>query len=191
MGNVCCHIQTVGMKYFSDDIQDDALKRYGKSYLLLGALELILRKKMTVALSNFTEEKGYTTWREWFESSDTKSPYSLRAINQAKSQGLRDNVSIESQLPLSFWRYLLISKHYSNLWLPTLHLVFPELETPKARNSFHSISEKMGKALDLRNRVAHYNFYRISIIDAEETNLRSIISVMGEELVETEAGIES
>ncbi len=38
---------------------------------------------------------------------------------------------------------------------------------------------------------AHYNFYRISIIDAEETNLRSIISVMGEELVETEAGIES
>ena len=173
------------MKYFSDDIQDEALKRYGKSYLLLGALELIVRNKMTVALSNFAEYKGYPTWHEWFEFSDIKSPYLLRAINKAKAQGSRDGASIESQLPLSFWCYLLISKHYSNLWLPTLHLVFPEIEAPKARKSFHEISEKMGNALDLRNRVAHYNFYKISIIDAEESNLISIISAMGDELVKT------
>ena len=100
LGNVCYHPQTLEMKYVSDDIQDDALKRYGKSYLLLGALELIVRKRMTVALSSFAEHKGYPTWHDWFEFSDIKSPYLLRAINQAKSQGLRDSASIEIELPI-------------------------------------------------------------------------------------------
>ena len=178
------------MKYSSNNFQDEALKRYGRSYLLLGDFELIVRKKMIVTLSDFAKGKGHTMWHEGLEFSDVGSQYLLRTINKAKSQARRDNVTIESQVPLSFWRYLLISKHYSNLWLPALHLVFPMLDAPKERNSFHSISEKMGWALDLRNRVAHYNFYKISIIEAEETNLRSIISAMGEKLIETKAGVE-
>ena len=87
-----------------------------------------------VTLSDFAKGKGHTMWHEGLEFSDVGS------------------------------QYLLISKHYSNLWLPALHLVFPMLDAPKERNSFHSISEKMGWALDLRNRVAHYNFYKFLLL---------------------------
>ncbi|MSO63958.1 MAG: hypothetical protein CK518_02335 [Actinobacteria bacterium] len=120
------------------------------SYFLIGLLEVSLREHVPLALSNYHATRDTLRWYE-------KLP-----LNEKGSEALQKAVAMnpeapEHHLPLPFWRYLFSARNYGSLWLPVLHMVFPQLLDAKNISSFKLIDKYFDSALRLRNNVAHYN----------------------------------
>ena len=125
-------------------------RRFEYSYFLVGLLEIKLRTSIPRILNlnpNTTDAKC------WY----TTLPSNERSSKTLRVALLIDNENPENYLPLSFWRYLLSSKNYGSLWLPTLYQLFPQIDSPKSLRNFKIVDKHLDSALRLRNNVAHYN----------------------------------
>ena len=122
----------------------------GKSYFLIGLLEITLRESIPLTLRNYHHMSREQPWYEGL------------LLNAKGEAALSSAISIDSSHPeqyltLPFWRYLFSSKNYGSLWLPVLHQVFSELKEPKDISTFRIVDKHFDTALRLRNNVAHYN----------------------------------
>jgi|GEM_PF-1582323 len=152
----------------------NSVLKYQKIYSLFGILENEIRTRITATLCEYSNSKGYP---EWF----LVLPYSLKG-NAAIQRAIKVNgfkiEGFENYLPFSFWRYILSSNHYTVLWTPVLHSIFPNLEMPKSQITFHSVQLKMQHALEIRNRLAHYNFESSKFISVEQSTLLWLLEAM-------------
>ena len=125
-------------------------RRFEYSYFLVGLLEIKLRTSIPEIINLNPQVTGTKRWY-------TTLPLNERSSHALEIALLIDNENPEHYLPLSFWRYLLSSKNYGSLWLPTLYQLFPLLDSPKSFRNFKLIDKHMDSALRLRNNIAHYN----------------------------------
>ena len=153
------------------------LIRYSQTYILIGQLELILRSRLIQTLSTFSEEKGYAEWHDVLRVKGIGEV----ALEEAKKRLLsraHSGEGIENFLPLSFWRYLLSSRQYGALWLPSLYRVFPEVDKPKDIRVFRLIDKNMDTALRLRNSVAHFNMQSLPNIEFSKKKVQWLIDAL-------------
>ena len=141
------------------------------SYFLLGLLEISLRNKIPITLS----EKCGSSQPYW---------YSQLPLNERGQISLMRALQInrkcpENYLPLSFWRFLLSNKNYGSLWLPSLHRIFPEIPSPKRMNIFKTIDKNMDTALRLRNSVAHFNCDALSTMPYSQMRVKWLLTNLG------------
>ncbi len=143
-------------------------------YSLFGILENEIRTRITATLREYSNSKGYSEWFLVLPNSLKGNAAIQRAIkvNGFKIQGF------ENYLPFSFWRYILSHNQYTALWTPALHGVFLNLETPKSQATFLSVQLKMQHALEIRNRLAHYNFQSSGSILVEQSTLLWLLEAM-------------
>ena len=87
--------------------------------------------------------------------------------------------SPEDYLPLSFWRFLLSNKNYGQLWLPSLHAVFPGISLPKRIDSFKTVDKNMDTALRLRNNVAHFNLEAVKHMPFSQEKTKWLLINLG------------
>ena len=150
------------------------LQRFSELYTLFGYIELELRLRVVVALSNYAESKSYS---EWFYVVPREKQFSI-AIRQALKKNRGNYVEFERFLPFTFWKDLFHKKYFLLLWLPALHKAFLGLANPRNLDSLKSISRKLEHAHQIRNRLAHYNFQDSGNFETEKEVLESIITAL-------------
>lgn len=151
------------------------LRRYAVLYFMLGLIERELRVRSMITLSSLASEKGYREWI-YIVPATKKNIKSMR--NAYKKNGLRID-GIENHLPFSFWRHLFDGKNYTQLWIPALYLIFPNLENPLHKRSYWQVGNQMAKANRIRNRVAHFDIELDSDYEKEKSTLLWLIQKMG------------
>lgn len=123
-------------------------------YQWLGILEIYMRNAMVSALRNqaadVTKDPFLTHWKDL--TRETKNAY-LKAANRLSVKGKSLSFdTLISELPFSFWRYLLSSKYESTLWTSHFRHAFPSLH-PRRRTVVYEAVESV---VYLRNRIAHH-----------------------------------
>jgi len=156
---------------------EDQLNRLSILFVMFGYIELELRKRIVVTLSNLAIEKGYSQWFLILPKNNQRAIAIRRAvkINRGIYSGL------ENYLPFGFWNELFNRKFYLELWLPALHRVFLGLQNPKTRASFSLIAGNIEKAHQIRNRFAHYNLKDAGNFEFEKEVLTSLIYALDPE----------
>ena len=139
------------------------LIRYSSTYLLIGALELILRERVISTLSTYSAVKGYT---QWFSILPTKE--------------LRESTLKEIQF--GFYRQVLSQKYFTELWVPATHLMFSGLPSASSLKSCQMVENPMHYATQTRNRGCHFIFDNIHNVEHEEANLKWLIKALGKEV---------
>ena len=135
---------------------------YSQLYVLIGMLENVLQRVIPKVLTIHAERRGFNYWYEGLSLSDKGEKALATALDRTRQRGNEsDGLSAHKYLPLSFWRYLIRSTTYTELWTPSLFGAFPNLVAGKEFASFKILDEKLGTALGIRNRVAHYELGEI------------------------------
>ncbi len=155
-------------------IFETQLRCYATLYYILGILENELRLRVVITLSNHALEKGYA---EWFTIlvQDKKCAKSIR---QVTNNSMNYRGGIAGKLTFGFWTRLFVGRNYSLLWTPALHQVFPALERPLELQSFHRVCTNMFRANQIRNRIAHYEFYETLEFEQEKSVLMWLLDRM-------------
>ena len=133
------------------------LKSYSTLYFSIGIVELKLRNAIPAALSIST--KKYQQG-DWFENLPL-TPKGEIALHKALQHSFRRRTPGSKQfpedfLPLSFWRYLIRTSTYTELWIPSLRHAFPNLRNAKEFSTFKDLESDFHTLLKARNRIAHY-----------------------------------
>ena len=128
-------------------------RKYVSLYFLIGIIERELRKRVVTTLGDFAAGNGYLEWLMMVPESyeNTKNISMAREKNDGNDDGL------EKHLPFAFWRRLFVGEHFESLWIPALHEVFPALTDPLSRKSADQVGQRLFKANQIRNRVAHFD----------------------------------
>ncbi|MCX6439964.1 MAG: hypothetical protein NTZ91_01460 [Actinobacteria bacterium] len=147
--------------------------QFAFSYLLIGLLEVTLRREIPVTLSKDNQGEDV----HWY----SHLPLNERGQNSLNIALQISRKSPENYLPLSFWRFLLSNKNYGSLWLPSLHRVFPEISSPKRINIFRTIDKNMDTALRLRNNVAHFNLDALKNMHYSQERVKWLLINLGVE----------
>ena len=153
------------------------LGEFTSAYILIGSLELRLREAIPRVLKGYAYKKGYAEWHDVLRVKGIGEV----ALEEAKKRLLsraHSGEGIENFLPLSFWRYLLSSRQYGALWLPSLYRVFPEVNKPKDIKIFRLIDKNMDTALRLRNSVAHFNMQSLPNIEFSKKKVQWLIDAL-------------
>lgn len=109
-----------------------------------------------------------------------------KALDKAVKLGpKRESGAPEHFLHLSFWRYLVRKPYYTSLWVPRLHKGFSGLEDPKSIGTFKELDSKFGRALKVRNHIAHYSMDWGFDAEVEIKNLLWLIKALDAKLVES------
>ena len=144
-------------------------------YYLLGTLEIRLRRKLPIALSNLADANGYSQWFDVLPNTKENQ----RALATAFERNSQTIIGIEDFLPFSFWSHLFQRELYSVLWTPCLYKVFNGLRKPQSKSSFRCVSRNMRRASRIRNRVAHFNLANAGNHEEEVSVLNWLINAMG------------
>jgi len=153
-------------------------------YFLIGVFEVELRRKMKITLSVRAEKLGNSQWYEGLPLSKKGAETLEKALKVLERRARFQGEEVEDLLPLSFWRYLLTARNFTQLWIPTLVHLFPALNNPENFGVFQIIDNRMSRLLRLRNRVAHYNLNQRIIFPEEIANIYWLLAAMGVKLVE-------
>lgn len=133
------------------------LQDYARIYFSVGILELQLRKCIPEVLTVFAMQNRGKTWFDDLPLTSKSSIALKAAITLAERRGRIGEVhDPQDYLPLSFWRYLIRSSTYTELWIPSLHQAFPKIKDPKHISTFRTIEADFQLVLRIRNQVAHY-----------------------------------
>ena len=147
------------------------LRKYGEIYSAIGTLELVLRRKIpTVLLVNSQKSEN---WYEGLPLTEKGQKTLTGALERARRGRLNGQAGMpENFLPFSFWRYLLRSSTYTELWIPSLNLAFPALEERRTFLSFRRLEREMEATLRARNQMAHYEL--TANLDASEVTNKTL-----------------
>jgi len=142
------------------------LVEYSQLYVLIGMLEDALQRVIPAVLKPYAQKHGLRYWYEGLPLSD-KGENALRvALNRSRMRAnANDGLNAHKYLPLSFWRYLIRSTTYTELWTPALYRAFPNLTSAKEFSTFKILDKKLGTALMIRNYVAHYELEEIHRVE--------------------------
>ena len=160
------------------------IRDYSQIYALLGIFETRLRIAIPSVLRVETVTQSSFRWYDTFALSPRGAEALAKAQGQAvKLRTTREYSEPEHFLHLSFWRYLIRRPYYSSLWVPTLHKGFSGFDNPKSLNTFKELDSRFGRALKVRNHVAHYSMGWQCDVDEEIRNLLWLIKALDPELV--------
>jgi hypothetical protein len=159
---------------FDNGIIETQLRRYAVLYFMLGLIERELRKRVVTTLSSFAHKKGRATWFSILPQTKVLSLSIQKAVrrNGNRTQG------VEEYLPFGFWRRIFVGSNFISLWIPALHLVFPELVNPLEKRSFDRVGTHLHRASQIRNRVAHYDIREAADFEQEKSALMWLILAM-------------
>ena len=138
-----------------------SIERYADTFKLIGTLELVLRDQLITTLSSYALEKGYPQWQNVLPKSIVTR-------------------SVGTEIKLGFARQVLSQKYYTDLWVPTTHLIFSGLPNASSLKGCQMVENRMHYATQTRNRVCHFIFDNIHNVDHEEANLKWLIKALGE-----------
>lgn len=149
------------------------LIEYSQLYVLIGMLENALQRVIPAVLTIHAQKRGFNSWYEGLPLSDKGEKALSVALKRAQLRAnARKGIHAHKYLPLSFWRYLIRSTTYTELWTPTLFGAFPNLADAKEFTSFKVLDKELGTALRIRNHVAHYE---LEEIQRTEESVRAIL----------------
>jgi hypothetical protein len=151
------------------------LRRFVSLYFLIGIIERELRKRVVITLGDYAAELGYLEWQEVVP--DTYENRKNISMAVEKNQGALDG--IEKHLPFAFWRRLFTGEYFVTLWVPALHLVFPSLSHPLSQKAADQVGQRLFKANQIRNRIAHFDFEGAERYETEKKVLVWLINAMG------------
>jgi predicted helicase len=151
------------------------LRMYANLYFIIGILEIRLRKRIVITLSELATKRNYSAWTELVPKSFANS----RSLQKALKKNRNQIIGIENFLSFSFWRHLFDGANYTVLWIPSLHKVFPNLENPLTFKSYAQIGNYLARASLIRNRVAHFNFLEAGEHEREKEVLFWLITRLG------------
>ena len=151
------------------------LRRFVSLYFLIGILERELRKRVVITLSDLASEFGYLEWLSVIPDNYE----SRKNISMAIEKNSGDPDGIEKHLPFAFWRRLFMGEHYESLWIPALHQIFPKLNNPLTRETADQVGQRMYKANQIRNRIAHFDIEGAERYETEKKVLMWLINAMG------------
>ena len=150
----------------------------------LGMLELIVRNAMNAALMTWAEAHSAEHWLDLVELDQPMRVTVARAKKTAMAGERKSNPEdLAWHLPFGFWRYLVLPRRHTSLWVPALHGAFPlgNVDLTKRRQE---TARDLELLVRLRNRVAHHDpiFRRELLLDYEVALrlARSIDPVAGE-----------
>jgi hypothetical protein len=147
-------------------------------YKLLGVIELSLRHVIPSTLSKIFIGNPSAHWFDPFEFDTVLNKEFRRAL----AQNLGSLQNIEESLTFRFWVAILSTEHYEKIWRKHLNLVFPNLPNPSSRGSYRSLRNRLTKAQNLRNTVAHYKISKLRDLPFQKENLEFIIFALGSEI---------
>lgn len=151
------------------------LKRYVVLYFLLGVVEHEFRARVPIVLSDAAFTLGKLDWWEVLP----QTPQNVRSIKRAIEKNGDSAVGFEQKLPFSFWRFIFVGENYLTLWNEYLQGIFPSLERPLEKRSYDQICNRIYRAYELRNKVAHYEFLAVQRFENEKRGLLWLIHAMG------------
>ena len=158
-----------------DHLYEKVLIHFATIFLLLGVTERRLRKRIPVTLSEYGKTIGRGPWWSLLSESDSQRIRIARAI--AKNDGDLEN--FERFLTLRFWRDIFRGNCYRKLWIPVLHTVFPGLEFPLNSRSYGRVTFYLEKAVQIRNRVAHFDETDTEDYKKEEEIMIRLVEALG------------
>ena len=150
------------------------LRRFVILYFLIGVIERELKSRVPVTLGELAADFGYL---EWVDVVPTNFE-NRKNLSIAQEKNLGSSRGVEHHLPFAFWRRLFAGEYFETLWIPALHKVFPALSNPLQRSSADKVSQRLYKANQIRNRVAHFDIEGAERFDTEKKVLMWLINAM-------------
>jgi hypothetical protein len=151
------------------------LRRFVTLYFLVGIIERELRTRVVITLGDLAAESGYLEWLDMVPNSYENG----KNISMAIEKNFGNHDGIEKHLPFAFWRRLFTGEHYESLWVPALHQIFPSLKNPSDRVTADQVGQRMYKANQIRNRIAHFDIEGAERFETEKKVLMWLINGMG------------
>lgn len=149
-----------------------ALSIYLRLYLLLGVIELTLRKVIPDTLSSGSTKATQSSWLEILK----RDKFRAREIETLKIENHRN---LTERLSFGFWCRIFVPQNYSKIWLTGLYTAFPHLESDKSRQTYIQICNLFKRASRIRNRVAHFQMDRETSQKRDEKVLVELVQLMG------------
>ncbi len=150
------------------------LRRFVTLYFLIGVIERELKSRVPITLGELAADSGYLEWLELIPTTfENRKNLSMAAEKNAASFR-----GFEHHLPFAFWRRLFEGEYFESLWVPALHKVFPALPDPLQRSSADKVGQRLYKANQIRNRVAHFDIEGAERFDTEKKILIWLINAM-------------
>ena len=126
------------------------LRRFVILYFLIGVIERELKSRVPMTLGELAADFGYLEWVDVVPTTFEN----------------RKNLSAAEE------------KNLETLWIPALHKVFPALSNPLQRSSADKVGQRLYKANQIRNRVAHFDIEGAERFDTEKKVLMWLINTM-------------
>ena len=120
-------------------------------YPSLHVVEIALRNALDAALARYTGDSGWLQAQVDFLDERGRGSVSLA---RAKLGPRESHGKLVAELTFGFWTSLLNKAYEQSLWVEALHEAFPGLR-PSQRTR-RTVSSRMNKIRDLRNRVFHH-----------------------------------
>jgi hypothetical protein len=148
------------------------LEIFSEVYLLLGVIELELRKRIPSTLSSINLSN------RWFENFEFDTYPNFLLSNVLKRTN-GNPVGIESKLPFGFWVRLFRTKNFEMIWKGRMSEVFPYLPKADSRKTYQSLSRRLYRVHRLRNKIAHYEVIKLQSQSQDIQDLIYLIRVLG------------
>lgn len=148
-------------------------------YAWLGFLEVSLRNALISALMPRQAGQDFdpliSIWAELTPPArSTYEKAKRRLIAQGKQVHLS---SILTELPFSFWRYLLSSRYQNSIWRSNLRFAFPGMWPTNRRIIYKALEN----AVLLRNRIAHHEPIFRRPLSSDLAQIQQVIGWVSEE----------
>ena len=148
------------------------LEIFSEVYLLLGVIELELRRRIP---SNLSSGNLSNKWFENFEF-DT---YPNFLLSNALRRANGNPIGIESKLPFGFWVRLFRTKNFEMIWKGRMSEVFPQLPKADSQKTYQSLSRRLYRIHKLRNKIAQYEVIKLKGQSQDIQDLIYLIRVLG------------
>jgi hypothetical protein len=156
-----------------------ALATLGSLYVEIGILEKMLRIKIPQSIDANAHAGEEARWLSKI-TLDAKSRTKIdRARIQKRKVGPIAGPSLAEFLPLSFWSWVLHRKHYTTLWIPHTHKIMMEKDQALNLAVYKEFDQRLYKANQDRNFIAHYNLAGIKSHEGSIQNVRWLQQAMG------------
>lgn len=160
------------------------LDLFSHLYVQIGILEKLLRVTIPKALGASPENPLDLSWVLMLNLDGENRLRLERALKRRLLANKNLTVSIAEFIPLSFWRWILHTRHFTSLWVPHTHRILINSKNARSMSSLKEFERRLYRANQDRNIIAHYNTSLIKDIDFSLENVRWLQRAMG--LVEAE-----
>jgi len=160
------------------------LSLFGRLYIEIGIVEKLLRVTIPRSLGASLENPLDLSWILKLNLDAENRLRLEKALKRRLLANKNLTASISEFIPLSFWRWILHSRHFTSLWIPYTHQILIDSDGARSMRSLKDFEQRLYRANQDRNIVAHYNISLINSIDKSLENVIWLQQAMG--LVKTE-----